>query len=158
MSCASKRQRLIEHKVLCQKDYLSTISSFLTIKNILRILSSLSVFHYNFINNIRQSKVILQCIEYDFGKNYLHLLNIRINFIDNNHDNQLQRNVNGETISVSSQLCPLYTDWSFIYQTAIKSPSIDYSGNNDNLIFDFSLLLTFESFKVFKYWYNTVKL
>ena len=65
--------------------------------------------------------------------------------------------INRKIISVSSQLCPLFADWSFIYQTAIKSSNINYSGNDDNTIYDFSLLLSFESFKVFKYWYPTVK-
>ena len=150
------QKRLIEHKVLCCKDYLSHICFFLKIKDIFSTISPLSVFHYDFTNNIQQSKLIYQCIEYDFGKKYLHLLNIKIDFVDNNKDNEEDDN-NTKTISVSSQLYPLFTSWSFIHKTAIESPNIDYSGNMEGEVFDFSLLSSFKSFKVFKYWYDIVK-
>ena len=53
---------------------------------------------------------------------------------------------------------PLYTDWIYIYETAIKSPNTNYSGNISPFKFDFSLLTSFQSFNALKYWYTKVKI
>ena len=154
-----QKTRNIFKKVLFQKDYLTTICSLLQTKNIFRTVAPLSSFHHDFVNNIQQSKLIHKCIEYDFGKKFLHQLNIQLQFDAGKQsgydDDEDDENIN---ISVSDQLSPLYTSFSYIYDKAIESPNIDYCGNEDDIVCDFSLLTSFENVKVLNYWYYPVKL
>ena len=47
----------------------------LNMNDIIKSIPLLSTFHYNFLNDISNKKLIKTLISYDFGNNYLNLLN-----------------------------------------------------------------------------------
>ena len=63
------------------------ICHLLHTKDIFKAISLLSSFHYKFINDIQQSRLIYKCIEHDFGKTFLHKLNVKLQF-NNDEENE----------------------------------------------------------------------
>lgn len=73
-------------KVIGRKDYLSTICYFLTTRDIFKLLPSLSLFHYHYVNDNNTLKIIQHCLYYDYGD----ILNVfKIHWCCNDDDNNI---------------------------------------------------------------------
>ena len=173
-----KSKPSIFEKVLCQQDYVSIICSFLRIADIYGSISLISVFHWNLTNNIRQSKLIHQCISYDVCNSYLNLLNVKLKFLtdnnlnnnsdndesssdDNDNDNDIIVNAKK---SVCQQLYPLLNDWESVIDVALMSPNLNIDKKkiiNQDFeeinAYNIQLACELGNFKTLKYWMLRVK-
>lgn len=105
------------------------------IKDIFTLFSVLSKFHYDFINNRQQLKLINTCIEYDFGS--LQKLSIKISY-------------NEKDMAVSKQLESMYTNYDFWIDLFDKMDLGKVVG------FNYGKFIQFGNQQLLKYWITQV--
>ena len=139
-------------KVLCQKDYLAIICSFLRIGDVFRIFPSLSTYHINYLNNKSQLNMIKQCLYYDFGD----ILNLfKISLDTNQSDDKNNNNCN----SICFQIGRFYDDWNYLLKCA-KSAQLDVVVHKrnyfDDYVLDASMLMKLEKSEGIHHWLKKV--
>ena len=134
-------------KVMCQKDYLQTICQYFSVFEVIRYLSKLSLFHYKFLNNKQQKKFLETLICNDFSKNYSNL--------------SYETDEN-EGFTICKQIDMLYNSWDYFIKRAYKLTTIKLTDvENGYAVLDsdlISLLASFKSYKVFKFWMTKVRI
>ena len=128
-------------------DYLYSICLFLTITDVLNSFVPLSLYYYNFLNDIRSKKLIETLINYKFGNNYLKLLNVHLKY--------------NETNSIFKQIYLLFNDWDYIVKCAMKSQNItvkqfNIKPNNERKLINVSFLHYFNHYTTYTYWFTKV--
>ena len=123
----SSKSTNVYNQVLCQKDYLRTICSFLNIPNIFQSIPSVSTFHLKFVNHPEQSKLIQSCLLCDLHR-LSHLIDTTLKYPNeqnnknNNKNNKTKNTVNEKTINtinnddhrydtISKQLSVIFIPW-----------------------------------------------
>ena len=98
MMQSSEGQRIVQceesestvfSKVFCQNDYLFSICLFLRMNDIIKSIPLLSIFHYKFLNNILNKKLIKILISYDFGQAMNNLCKILLNTCEKYNKKQI---------------------------------------------------------------------
>ena len=106
-------------QVMCQKDYLSIICSFLTLKEVVWAIPSISSFHYKFINDPAQKKLIESFF-------YLNYIDQKIS-IDYNCD---PKDTNSNKLSVCEQISQFCKQINAHFRTTVSNGQLmlQYSG------------------------------
>ena len=158
-----KLNQKVSRKVLCQKDYLQVICSFMKMNDILKNVVSLSRFHCDFFNNKQQSKLINTCLNNQIKDidSILKLLDMTLIFDNDNNNN-----------SIYKQLEHILNDWSYWVESANNCDKLNQNTENpfvwqtqlsDKLTTtmrstcDVFLLIKLKNVDVFKYWVSRVK-
>ena len=81
----------------------------------------ISQFHLHYIHNIQQTKLLKQCLSYDFG-DILNRFKINLDAC-NNHNNATNNNnnINNKHNNISYRMSRFYTDYKYLYECAVNA-------------------------------------
>ena len=134
-------QKKLTDKIFYQKDYLSCICQYLTIKEIFGIISLLSSYHCNdYLNNKLQLNMIKMCLFHDFG-DILNAFKIKL---DNANENE----------NICIKIGRFYNDWNYLMLCA-KNAGFKIDESHPYCI-DFTALMKLEKNECVQHWITKV--
>jgi len=135
----------VYQKVLCRADHLGIICKFLTIADVAKSIIPLSVCHVQFINNKQHRKLVYILFGNYFATNYLNLLNIKLKYNDNNHEN---------FNSIFEQINTICTDWDQFLANCRESKYVKKSVavRRINHRYSLSQLIYLKNVEILKHW------
>ena len=85
----NKRKRKLYEKVMCQKDYLTSICLFLTLKDTIKLIPNISFWHYEYICGSSQKRLLQTLLLYEGCKWDISCCNGILQLFDSSRAKQL---------------------------------------------------------------------
>ena len=144
------------NQIISQPDYLSTVCQYLTVNEIFYSIPLISQFHLHYIHNIQQTKLLKQCLSYDFG-DILNRFKINLDAC-NNHNNATNNNnnINNKHNNISYRMSRFYTDYKYLYECAVNA-KCETSNRFNTAECDFTPLMKLEKNNAIQHWLKASK-